>query len=117
MAEGLISSFQEQQDYEGFKLAAIVNFGLDTTITEQEFSKGHLNELAEKLYSEAIAHYERKKTDLQKQAVPVFSNIRQQQGAHIENVVVPFTDGKKGVRWSELWHLVVLSDWLENNKF
>ena len=98
VAEGLISSFQEQQDYEGFKLAAIVNFGLDTTITEQEFSKGHLNELAEKLYSEAIAHYERKKTDLQKQAVPVFSNIRQQQGAHIENVVVPFTDGKKGLQ-------------------
>jgi len=98
VAEGLISSFQEQQDYEGFKLAAIVNFGLDTTISEQEFVKGHLNELAEKLYSEAIAHYERKKGDLQKQAVPVFTNIRQQQGPHIENVVVPFTDGKKGLQ-------------------
>jgi preprotein translocase subunit SecA len=98
VAEGLVSSFQEQQDYEGFKLAAIVNFGLDTTISEQEFAKGHLNELAEKLYSEALAHYERKKTDLQKQAVPVFTNIRQQQGAHIENVVVPFTDGKKGLQ-------------------
>jgi preprotein translocase subunit SecA len=98
VAEGLISSFQEQQDYEGFKLAAIVNFGLDTTITEQEFAKGHLNDLAEKLYGEAVAHYERKKADLQKQAVPVFSNIRQQQGAHIENVVVPFTDGKKGLQ-------------------
>ena len=98
VAEGLISSFQEQQDFEGFKLAAIVNFGLDTTITQDEFAKGHLNELAEKLYSEAIAHYERKKSDLQRQAVPVFSNIRQQQGAHIENVVVPFTDGKKGLQ-------------------
>jgi preprotein translocase subunit SecA len=98
VAEGLISSFQEQQDYEGFKLAAIVNFGLDTSITEQEFSKGHLNDLAEKLYSEAISHYEKKKTDLQKQAVPVFTNIRQQQGSHIENVVVPFTDGKKGLQ-------------------
>ena len=98
VAEGLISSFQEQQDFEGFKLAAIVNFGLDTTITQEEFAKGHLNDLAEKLYSEAVAHYERKKSDLQKQAVPVFSNIRQQQGAHIENVVVPFTDGKKGLQ-------------------
>ena len=98
VAEGLISSFQEQQDFEGFKLAAIVNFGLDTTITEQEFAKANVNELAEKLYSEAVSHYERKKGDLQKQAVPVFSNIRQQQGAHIENVVVPFTDGKKGLQ-------------------
>jgi preprotein translocase subunit SecA len=98
VAEGLVSSFQEQQDYEGFKLAAIVNFGLDTSITEQEFAKGHLNELAEKLYSEAVSHYEKKKADLQKQAVPVFANIRQQQGSHIENVVVPFTDGKKGLQ-------------------
>jgi asparagine synthase (glutamine-hydrolysing) len=28
-----------------------------------------------------------------------------------------FTGGAKGVRWSELWHLIVLSEWLENNKF
>ncbi|MBL7699408.1 MAG: preprotein translocase subunit SecA [Chitinophagaceae bacterium] len=98
VAEGLISSFQEQEDFEGFKLAVIVNFGLDTTITQQEFVKGHLNELAERLYSEAIAHYENKKAALQKQAVPVFADIRQKQGPHIENVVVPFTDGKKGLQ-------------------
>jgi preprotein translocase subunit SecA len=98
VAEGLISSFQEQQDYEGFKLAVIVNFGLDTSITEQEFAKGHLNDLAEKLYDEAITRYQRKKHDLEKQAVPVFANIRQQQGNHIENVVVPFSDGKKGLQ-------------------
>jgi preprotein translocase subunit SecA len=98
VAEGLISSFQEQQDYEGFKLAAIVNFGLDTEITEDEFAKGHLNDLAQKLYTEAITHYERKKGELEKQAIPVFTNIRQQQGSHVENVVVPFTDGKKGLQ-------------------
>lgn len=98
VAEGLITSFQEQQDYEGFKLAAIVNFGLDSSITEQEFGKSHANELAEKLYQEATAHYQQKKENLQRQAVPVFQNIRQQQGSHIENVVVPFTDGKKGLQ-------------------
>lgn len=98
VAEGLISSFQEQQDYEGFKLAAIVNFGLDSAITDQEFAKGNANELAEKLYQEAITHYQQKKESLQRQAVPVFQNIRQQQGSHIENVVVPFTDGKKGLQ-------------------
>ncbi len=100
VAEGLITSFQEQQDYEGFKLAAIVNFGLDSVITEQEFIKGNPNELADKLYNEAITRYQNKKLDLQKQAVPVFANIRQQQGAHIENVVVPFTDGKKRIAGS-----------------
>ena len=28
-----------------------------------------------------------------------------------------FLAGEKGVRWSELWHLIVLSEWLENNRF
>ncbi|MGI8634348.1 MAG: SEC-C metal-binding domain-containing protein, partial [Segetibacter sp.] len=31
-------------------------------------------------------------------ALPVFQNIRQQQGKHIENVVVPFTDGRRGMQ-------------------
>jgi preprotein translocase subunit SecA len=98
VAEGLVNSFQEQQDYEGFKLAAIVNFGIDSTITEAEFAKSNPNELAAKLYDEAINRYQQKKIDLEKHAAPVFANIRQQQGRHIENVVVPFTDGKKGIQ-------------------
>jgi preprotein translocase subunit SecA len=98
VAEGLINSFLEQNDYEGFKLSAIVNFGMDSSITEQEFTKGNVNELAGKLYQEAVTRYEQKLADLQKNAVPVFKNIRQTQGGNIENVVVPFTDGKKGIQ-------------------
>jgi preprotein translocase subunit SecA len=32
------------------------------------------------------------------QTMPVITNIRKEQGAHIENVAVPFTDGKKGIQ-------------------
>ena len=42
-------------------------------------------------------HYQRHKEEVKRQAVPVFKNIRQTQGQHIENVVVPFTDGRKGI--------------------
>ncbi|HTE26101.1 preprotein translocase subunit SecA [Flavitalea sp.] len=98
VAEGLVSSFQEQSDYEGFKLSAIVNFGIDSAITQQEFGKTNARELADKLYFEAIAHYQQKMDNLHSQAVPVFKNIRQTQGANIENVVVPFTDGKKVIQ-------------------
>src|SRR6187549_1853472 len=34
---------------------------------------------------------------MMKQALPVFQNVRTNQGSHIENVVVPFTNGTKGV--------------------
>lgn len=98
VAEGLVVSFKEQNEYDQFKLAAIVNFGIDTSITLEEFNKTNANQLAEKLYGEAIAQYEKRKQDMMVQAVPVFKNIKLQQGAHIDNVIVPFTDGKRQVQ-------------------
>ncbi len=98
VAEGLVNSFKEQDDYEGFRLAVIVNFGVDSVITAEELNKLSEQQLAEKLYQEAISNYQRKKEELAAQAVPVFQNIRKQQGNHIENVIVPFTDGKRGLQ-------------------
>ncbi|HEX4876906.1 MAG TPA: preprotein translocase subunit SecA [Chitinophagaceae bacterium] len=97
VAEGLVSSFREQEDYEGFKMACIVNFGLDTSIDEETFRKNDVNSLTDKLYAEATERYNRHKEELQKQVIPVFKNIRLTQGSHIENVIVPFTDGRKGL--------------------
>jgi preprotein translocase subunit SecA len=98
VADGLIAGYKGMHDFEGFKLAAIVNFGIETNITEDEFTKASEQTLAEKLYDEAIAHYQQRKAAMATQAVPVFQNIRQQQGTKIENVIVPFTDGKKGMQ-------------------
>jgi preprotein translocase subunit SecA len=98
VAEGLVNSFKEQNDHEGFRLAAIVNFGIDPSITAEELSRSSENELADKLYNEAVVNYARKKEELMEQSIPVFKNIKQQQGSHIENVIVPFTDGRRGVQ-------------------
>ncbi len=98
VAEDLVNSFREQNDHDGLKLAAIVNFGIDTNITADEFVKGTEQQLTEKLYLQAVANYDRKKQDMMVQSIPVFKNIRQQQGSHIENVIVPFTDGRKGMQ-------------------
>lgn len=97
VAEGLVTSFREQDDFEGFKLGAIMNFGLDTQITAAEFKSGNAQQLADRLYQEATARYQQKMQAIGQQAVPVFQNIRSTQGNHIENVVVPFTDGRKGI--------------------
>src|SRR5208283_4013271 len=40
VAEGLVSSFKEMDDFEGFKLAGIVNFGIDTQIEKEDLLKG-----------------------------------------------------------------------------
>ena len=95
VAEGLITSFKEQTDFEGFRLAVIMNFGIDTSITQEELDKTSNQQLTNQLYTEAITNYQRRKAEIGDNALPVFKNIRQQQGPNIANVVVPFTDGRK----------------------
>jgi len=95
VAEGLVTAYKEDNDHEGLRLAAIVNFGIDTTITAEELSKLTENQLAEKLYTEAITKYELKKQDMMAKSLPVFKNIKLQQGSNVNNVIVPFTDGKR----------------------
>ena len=97
VSESLVTGFREQEDFEGFKMACIVNFGLETKIGEEEFKKGDLNAIIDRLYSEATDNYSTHKEAIKKQAIPVFKNIRLTQGNHIENVVVPFSDGRKGL--------------------
>ncbi|MEJ7822285.1 MAG: preprotein translocase subunit SecA, partial [Chitinophagaceae bacterium] len=98
VAEGLIISFKEMNDHEDFKLAAILNFGIDTSITAEELDKGDVNSLSERLYEEAKSHYNHKTKAMSDQTLPVIKNIRKEQGSHIENVAVPFTDGKKAIQ-------------------
>jgi preprotein translocase subunit SecA len=80
------------------KLASIVNLAVDAEIRKEDFERTNEKVLIEKLYEQSINTYHHKKIALAKQALPVFKNIRSSQGGHIENVVVPFTDGRKGMQ-------------------
>jgi len=94
VVEGLVLSNKNIGDYEAFKLALIVHVGFDTKATAEQFKSTNENQLVEMVYQEAIAHYEYKRGEMMQQSIPVFKNIRKDQGRHIENVIVPVGDGK-----------------------
>jgi preprotein translocase subunit SecA len=98
VAENMISSVKEQNDYEGLKLGAIMHLGIDTKISAEELDKTDEKTLAQILYNESKNAYNQRCEHLKKNAIPVFQNIRTTQGSHIENVFVPFTDGKRGLQ-------------------
>ena len=98
VAESMISGYRGTNEFENFRMDVIMHFGIDTAITEDELSKGNERELIDRLYAEAIHHYNEKKAHVAKNALPVFKDIRGQQGGHIENVVVPFTDGRSSMQ-------------------
>lgn len=98
VADGIANTYKETGDFEGFKLELIVAFGVDTQITEDQFRSSNNAKLAEEIYNEAIKHIQTVRAELSQQVIPVFQNIRKEQGEHIQNVVIPFTDGKKGLQ-------------------
>ncbi|TDW99158.1 preprotein translocase subunit SecA [Dinghuibacter silviterrae] len=97
-AEGLVNSFKENNDYEGFKMGSIMDFAIDTHIDAESFTRVDHAKLSDQLYEEARINYFAKSADVSKHALPVFQSIHSKQGPHIENVYVPFSDGKRGMQ-------------------
>ena len=108
VAEELIITGKSTGNFDAFKISVIMHLGMETSISIDDFDSENEQKLSEKLYQEAMAHYSQKKQAVAAQTMPIISNIRKEQGNHIENVAVPFTDGKK-----TLQALVKLDKYLE----
>ncbi len=97
LCEEVIAQFQQARDYEGFKLDVIRHFSVDTAITEQEFVSRKVEELSHKLYEEVKAAYKRKSEQIITKALPVLKDVFKSRGETVENIVIPFTDGVRGI--------------------
>src|SRR5690606_19365329 len=53
--------------------------------------------LSQDLYNKALEHYQRKNRQIAEKALPVIKEIYRTRGATIQNILVPFTDGKKQI--------------------
>ncbi len=98
VAEDIVTEYKEEANYDGFKLEVIKNFSLDTAITEKEFASTNIAQLTEKLFEEAETFYARKSEAVIQQSLPVLTQVYEERGEHIEQIVVPFTDGIRGIQ-------------------
>jgi preprotein translocase subunit SecA len=98
VAEDIVSEYKQEGNFDGFKLEVIKNFSLDTAITEKEFTSTSIPQLTERLFEEAEAFYARKSEAIIQQSLPVLTQVYEERGEHIEQIVVPFTDGIRGIQ-------------------
>jgi preprotein translocase subunit SecA len=110
LADNIVNTLVAQNDYEGFVLEAIVAFGMQTNITKVDFEKGDINALTNTLYTEAVQAYRKKNTELAKDTYPVFNDIKKTEVSHIENVLLPFTDGKRGIQFPVPLHEAIATE-------
>ncbi|MEQ9590962.1 MAG: preprotein translocase subunit SecA [Cyclobacteriaceae bacterium] len=95
--EDIVANGQAAASVEDFKLNVVSLLGFDFSINDEEFKKTDTGQLAEKLYDEALKHYEQKNKVVAEKAMPVITDIFKTRGGTIENILVPFTDGSKQI--------------------
>lgn len=95
----LATQFEGDRDFEAFKLEVLKHLAMEPeAITAAEFDKTNLEEIGDKLYHEAKALYARKTGVIAENILPTLRNILEEQGEKVDNIVIPFTDGVKGIQ-------------------
>lgn len=98
VCEAVVNEHLEMRDYEGFKLDLIRLLSIECPVTEPEFMNEKPEVMAEKVFAEAQRYYKHKSQMLAERTMPFVKDVFENQGATIQNIVVPFSDGIKGIQ-------------------
>ena len=99
LGESLISRHKEDESYVDLKLDVLSNMGVEVPFDEDEFKHGKLDNLAEQLFEKALESYNRKMQLVGQKTLPVIKQIYENQPG-LKYILIPFTDGKKGINVS-----------------
>ncbi len=95
--EEIAASAKVENSLDSLKLNAIGTLGLDFQITEDELEKIDQPVLSERLYNEALENYGKKNQRNIDSILPILRRIDLTRGGTVDNIGIPFTDGKKQV--------------------
>ena len=95
LGESLIERFQEVNDYEGLKLEVLSTMGIDLPFEEDEFKRSKLDILSDRLFDKALEVYNNKTRIIGEKTLPIIENVH--KNTQYENILIPFTDGKKSM--------------------
>ncbi len=82
-------------EYAEFELATLTTLGIEPPVTAGEYASLKTADRSRKLYEAAEAHYRAKNKTIAEGALPILKSIVAERGAHITEIMVPFTDGIK----------------------
>ncbi|MBU2939545.1 preprotein translocase subunit SecA [Lacinutrix sp. C3R15] len=85
-------------DYKNFEFELIRYFSMSSPITEAEFAKLSVQEIAQRVYKAAFEHYKAKMERNAEVAFPIIKNVYETQRDKFKRIVVPFTDGVKSLQ-------------------
>jgi preprotein translocase subunit SecA len=97
LCERIIENNKLANDYKNLEFDMIRNFGTNDIVSEDDFNRGDIVSLANKLYEKAFTAYQEKCTRSAAEAFKVIKNVYENNSGQFERIVVPFTDGVKTI--------------------
>ncbi len=98
VVEDIVSEYKEDGNFEGFQLEIIRIFSVDPEISEKDFSDHTIPILTDQVFEKIEDFYHRKSESIAQQTFPILKDVLKERGDHIENIVVPFSDGIRNVQ-------------------
>ncbi len=98
VVEDVVTEYKEANNYEGLNLEMIRLFSIDIEISPEDFANTSINKLVDGLFGMVSDFYKRKQDAIAHQAFPVIKDVYITRGEHIENIVVPFSDGVNNIQ-------------------
>ena len=98
LSENVVSNSKSSDNFSSYQLDVFELFGILPAVDEGEFKKIPLHELSKLTFESALKSYSSRNSQVAFQALPVLENVIQEQGKDVETILVPFTDGKKGLQ-------------------
>jgi preprotein translocase subunit SecA len=98
--ENAVANYKELGDFEGFKLETLRHLAFETNLSSSEFLSNKNPEVVQHVFEELLDAYERKNKEIAARALIVFKNIYRDKGDAVENILVPFSDGRKNINVS-----------------
>jgi len=109
VVEDVVIEAKEGGSYEDFQIEVIRLFAINPEVSAEEFAQTNAVNLTDKLFQQIIEQYHQKALHIAEQTLPVLTNVLAERGAMIENVVVPFSDGIRGIQVATNLHKAVES--------
>ncbi|MGB0167003.1 MAG: preprotein translocase subunit SecA, partial [Luteibaculum sp.] len=97
-SENLVNAFFDTKDAEGLNLEVIRVFATESGIKEEDLKQKPQAELIEQLFLRVYKHYQNNAEHIAKMTFPVIKNVHENQGDKYSNILIPFTDGRKGIQ-------------------
>ena len=90
-----IVNILENNDYAGCREEFLHIMAMEVPFSEEEFISKQREQLCEEAFQAAIGNFNRKTERIREVAMPIITQVYEQQGHMYERIMVPITDGRR----------------------